>query len=99
MFDAGIQNDKLNLLNLLNKNAQVAGKTSSGLTERRDISNIVMQGTVWGGIFCTATMDKLGKFQYDNPDMLYWYKGQVGVPALEMVDDILDVKKMWSRCY
>ena len=93
MFDAGIQNDKLNLLHLLCKNAQVAAKTSSGLTERRDIPNIVMQGTVWGGIFCTATMDKLGKFQYDNPDMLYSYKGEVAVPALEMVDDILDVKK------
>ena len=38
-------------------------------------------------------MDKLGKFQYDNPDMLYSYKGEVAVPALEMVDDILEVKK------
>ena len=46
MFDAGIQNDKLSLLHLLRKNAQVAAKTPSGLTERRDISNIVMHGTV-----------------------------------------------------
>ena len=38
-------------------------------------------------------MDKLAKLQYENPDMLYRYKGSVGVPVLEMVDDILDVKK------
>ena len=93
MFDAGIQNDKLNLLHLLNENAQVAAKTSSGLTERKDIPNIIMQGTVWGGMFCTTTMDKLGKYKYENPDMLYMYKNKVGVPALEMVDDILDVQK------
>ena len=52
-----------------------------------------MQGTVWGGIFCTTSMDKLGKLKYENPDMLYSYKGLVGVPALEMVDDILDIQK------
>jgi hypothetical protein len=38
-------------------------------------------------------MDKLGKIKYDNPDLLYKYKGTVGVPALEMVDDIADIQK------
>ena len=93
MFDAGIQSDKLNVLYLLNKDAQVAVKTTNGITQRETISNIIMQGTVWGGMFCTTSMDKLAKLQYENPDMLYRYKGSVGVPVLEMVDDILDVKK------
>lgn len=52
-----------------------------------------MQGTVWGSLFCTATMDKLGKIKYKNEEMLYKYKGEVGVPALEMVDDIADVQR------
>ena len=34
-------------------------------------------------------MDKLAKLQYENPDMLYRYKGSVGVPVLEMVDNTL----------
>ena len=51
-----------------------------------------MQGTVWGGMFCTTTMDKLGKFKYENPDSLFKYKGIIGVPALEMVDDIIDIQ-------
>ena len=93
MFDAGVQNDKLNVLYMLNQNAQVAVKNSSGLTQRETISNIIMQGTVWGGIFCTTTMDKLGKIKYDNPELLYNYKNSVGIPALEMVDDILYIQK------
>ena len=52
-----------------------------------------MQGTVWGSLFCTATMDKLGKLKYANEDMMFKYKGEVNVPALEMVDDIVDIQK------
>ena len=47
MYDAGLRNDKLNLLYLMNQIALVAIKTSSGLTERVTNKNIVMQGTVW----------------------------------------------------
>ena len=38
-------------------------------------------------------MDKLGKYKYENSDMLYQCKGKVGVPCLQMVDDIADVQK------
>ena len=93
IYDAGLKNDKLNLLYLMNKNAQVVIKTPWGLTERKTINNIVMQGTVWGSLFCTATMDKLGKLKYSNKEMLYKYKSVVGIPALEMVDDVVDVQK------
>ena len=81
-FDAGMINDQLNLIYLRNKNAKVALKTPCGSTERVNIRNVVMQGTVWGSLLCTATMDKLGKFKYNNTNMLYKYKGTVGVPAL-----------------
>ena len=48
IYDAGPNNYKLNLLYLMNKTAQVAIKTPWGLTERSTMTNIVMQGTVWG---------------------------------------------------
>ena len=38
-------------------------------------------------------MDKLGKLKYSNYEMLFKYKGIVGVPALEMVDDVVDIQK------
>ena len=47
--------------------------------------------TAWGSLFCTGTMDQLPKMQYENPDMLFKYKGSVGVPSIEMVDDIVNI--------
>ena len=38
---------------------------------------------------CTCTMDKLGKQAYSDPNLLYKYKGEVEVPPLQMVDDII----------
>ena len=52
-----------------------------------------MQGTVWGSLCCTASMDKLGKLVYNNTDLLYKYKGEVDIPSLGMVDDILSIQR------
>ena len=93
LYDAGLKNDKLPLLFLENKNAKVAVKTSLGLSKRVNISNIVMQGTKWGSLMCTTTMDKLGQLAYENADLLYMYKGLVAVPPICMVDDVLSLQK------
>ena len=93
LYEAGLDNDRLNLLYLSNASAQVAVKTAGGITERNTIYNIVMQGTVWGNIFCVALLDKLGKYVYKNPDLLYYYKNCVPIPPLEMVDDVLAIQK------
>ena len=52
-----------------------------------------MQGTVWGSLLCTATMDKLGQLVYERSELTYKYKGVVEIPTLGMVDDILSVQK------
>ena len=93
LYEAGLDNDKLNLLYLSNSSAQVAVKTATGITDRTNILNIVMQGTVWGNIFCVTILDKLGKYVYTKPDLLYYYKGSVPIPPLEMVDDVLAIQK------
>ena len=93
LFDAGFQNYKLSLLYLLNSHAQFVVKTASGITERKDIFNIVMQGTVWGTAFSVMIMNKLIKLVESNPDLLFQYKGRVPVPPLAMVDDVLSIKK------
>ena len=48
LYEAGLRNDKLVLLFLMNQKAQIAIKTTQGMTERVTIKNIIMQGTVWG---------------------------------------------------
>ena len=42
-------------------------------------------------------MDKLGQFVYDKPELLYYYKGLVATPPLQMVDDILGIQKCSSK--
>ena len=49
-----------------------------------------MQGTVWGSLLCTSTVDMLGKISYSTPQTLYQYYG-VPIPPLGMVDDIICV--------
>ena len=90
IHDHGLQNDKFPLLYMENMNAQVAVKTSEGTSKRMSISDIIMQGTVWGSLLCTSTIDKLGELAQSRPDLLYKYKG-VPVPPLGMVDDIISV--------
>ena len=89
IYESGMKTNKLNLLYEANKSASIAIKTSSGETERFDIRNTVMQGTVWGGLLCTATMDKLCKNVYKEDNLLYKYRQTIAVPPLQMVDDII----------
>ena len=38
-------------------------------------------------------MEKLGKHMYKRHDLIYKYKGEIEIPILGMVDDILAVQK------
>ena len=93
LYEAGLRNDKLPLLFLENNIAQVAVKYSGGMTQREIIRNIIMQGSIWGSISCVVLMDKLSQQIYGNPDLLYYYKGVVPTPPLQMVDDLLGIQK------
>ena len=93
LYEYGIKNDKLVLLYKETKNALIALKIASGLTKRESIRNIPMQGSVFGSLVCTAVMDKLAKIFYKDESLLYKYKGEVEVPVIGMVDDVLCVAK------
>lgn len=68
VYDTNIKNDKLALLYETNKKSEVAVKTPIGMTERNEMKEIIMQGGIFGGIFCALQMDILGKknLQRDN---------------------------------
>ena len=88
LFEAACDDDKLVLLHLGTKNANIAIKTPQGITNRETIHNIIMQGGVFGPLQCTTSIDKLAKEVYSRPELLYMYKGVEAVPPLLMVDDI-----------
>ena len=97
LYECGLKNDKLVLLYEETKNARIAIKTSLGLTTRTTIDNIIMQGTVFGSIICTAVMDKLAQMFYKDHNLAYSYKNTVKVPVLGMVDDVLCVSTCTNR--
>ena len=93
LYESGLKNDQLAVLYESMKSAPIAIQTSSGTTKSININEKVMQGTVWAGLMCTTTMDKLCKVFYEDPNLMYKFRGSVPVPPLEMVDDIATISK------
>ena len=95
LYEAGIDHDSLNLLYIENKNAQVAVKINNKLSARISVKDVVMQGSVWGSIKCTTTMDTMNQMAMSDKTLQYNYKGDPSIPIgiLGMVDDTLGVTK------
>ena len=89
LWEAGIQDDHLALIYEVNKNVNVAVKTPFGLTDRQNINRVVMQGEVYGPLFCSVQVDTFGKECINKNKYLYKYKETVGIPPLSMVDDLV----------
>ena len=85
----------LNLLYLDNLNAKVAVKINNGITERVPVKNVEMQGSVWGSLKCTSSMDILNKNILEQKDLVYNYRGDpnIEIGVLGMVDDNLSISK------
>ena len=99
LYEDGLTNNALNLLYEENRNAQVAIKVNNKITRRINIKDIIIQGSVFGSLKCTATMDKLNKLILQDKQVLYSYKNdpniQIGV--LGMVDDTLSISECGNR--
>ena len=93
LYEAGLDNSNLNLIYEGNKECLLSVKSPSGQTKRIPIKDIVMQGSVWGPLCCTATMDKIGQKAYKTGAPLYTYKGMVTIPPLGMVVDELTISE------
>ena len=89
LWEAGIQDDHLALIYKINEEVDVAVKTPFGLTSRKQIGSIIMQGEVYGPLCCLVQVDSFGKYCIENEKFLYQYKESVGIPPLSMVDDLV----------
>ena len=85
MYDSGVKDDKLALL--YNINTEV--KTPVGRTKRESIFNVITQGDVFGPILCSNQVDTIGRECLVDKKYTYSYKGEVDIPPLGMVDDLL----------
>ena len=71
----------------------IAVKTPVGKTERQNIKNVITQGDVFGPIFCSKQVDTFGQECLVDSKYTYMYRGEVEIPPLSMVDDVLCVSE------
>ena len=91
LYSAGLDDDKFALLYNINKTVNIAVKTPVGKTERQNIRNVITQGDVFGPMFCSKQVDTLGQECLEENKYTYLYRGEVEIPPLSMVDDLLCV--------
>ena len=61
------------------------------MTKRESIFNVITQGDVFGPILCSNQVDTFGKECLEEGRYNYSYKGEVDIPPLGMVDDLVCV--------
>jgi len=93
LYEAGTNDDKLSLLWQINKKNNLAVKTHAGLSQRKQVNQIVCQGDTIGSLECSLHIDEIGKASLSPTLEPYKYKGEVEIPDLGMVDDILTVSE------
>ena len=94
LYEVGVINDHLNLINECDSSSLVAIKTPAGITKRVRVEKIVSQGEVPAPLKCTVTVDSISKsHMQDIKGHHYIYKNLVTVPPLGMVDDQVGISE------
>ena len=93
LFEAGVEDDNLALIYEANREVNVAVKTPNGLTNRVKVKEIILQGDVFGPIECSVSVDSFGKECLEEDKNLHYYKDEVAIPILTMVDDALAISE------
>ena len=93
LYTAGLDDDRFALLYNINSDVNISVKTPVGKTERQNIQNVITQGDVFGPIFCSKQVDTFGQECLEKSKHTYLYRGEVEIPPLSMVDDLLCISK------
>ena len=91
LYEAGIKDDMLSLLNEANKSVNFVVKTPNGKTEPRNIKNKIMQGDVMAPIMSSNFVDQNIVKTAIKTGNVYKYKNKVVIPPLIMQDDTLSI--------
>ena len=93
LYESGVKDDKLALLHNINNKVKIAVKTPVGKSRREDIFEAITQGDVFAPILCSNQVDTFGRECLQEGKYTYLYKGEVEIPPLGMVDDLLCVSE------
>ena len=87
LYDSGVVSRNLNLIFEGNRKTQMCVETNYGRSTRTELCNVVMQGSVLGGMLCSNQISKLCNKMYRDGNV-YMYRNKIPIPGLAMVDDI-----------
>ena len=90
VFDAGMNDDNLTLVYKANENVKMAVNTPSGLSDRQELRNVVLQGDTFGSLLASVQVDTIGK-EVESSGYGYLYKDVLPVSLLGLVDDMIGV--------
>ena len=95
LWKLGIQSEILYLIKEMNRECNIVIKTPVGLTEEFTVTNIVQQGSVSGGILCSASTGELaGEITTGGTQI-----GLATIRNLTFVDDIATVNNKTKDVY
>ena len=89
LYESGVQDDQLNLIHKANSSSFIGVNTPFGLTDRQEVKDSILQGEKMGPVICSNTVDKIGKRCLESEKFLHYYRGEVGIPPLGLIDDLL----------
>ena len=80
----GIQNEVLSILKAMNSECNIKVKTPAGTTDQFSVKNIVQQGSVAGGVLCSASTGEVNSSILTGGAQI----GSFNIRCLTFVDDI-----------
>ena len=87
IYSSGVTSRNLNILYEGNRKTRMCVETNFGKSERVELRNVVMQGSVPGGVICSNQISKLSQKLYKEGNV-FMYRDTMPIPPLAMVDDI-----------
>ena len=96
IFNYGMDDDNLVLLHQANREINMAVNTPNGLSDRKTLENVVLQGDTWGSLMASVQVDSIGK-EVEESGFGYMYKDVQSVSLLGLVDDIIGVTEAGYR--
>ena len=85
-----MKTNDLNILHEINKTVNIQVKTPVGVSDKKEINDVMMQGETISSIVCTSTIDKISR---DCKLKSYEYKNSVKIPKQGFIDDVLNINK------
>ena len=88
IYEAGLKDSNLRLVYEANKNVYMSINTPDGLTDRKPIENIVLQGDTLASLLASVQVDAIGK-ECSKTGYGYNYQNVLPVGMLGLIDDTI----------